>query len=348
VHIAPATAPEALLCRLYAELTGAARVSANDSFFALGGHSLLAMRLIGAIRRETDLEVPLRAVFEQPTPQGLGSVLAACAKGTHQYSPLLALRTTGNQSPLFCVHPAGGMATVYRTLAIHLDSDMPVYGLQARGVELPEPGHTSIEEMAHCYIEALLKVQPQGPYRLLGWSFGGNVALEMTHQLESTGAEVEILVLLDTSLVSAGTVSAEMDEVQGILDMAKNLGIAIDGIPTDQAKQRVLGAMIGHGLLPAEADMLLLQRIVDDMQRSVRLMHRHEAKKINAPILYLRASDNLATRLDASLSSVTSGRVIIEHVLQTHFKMCTEESSPDLARQINGLVHLITSERVSV
>ena len=76
VHIAPATAQEALLCRLYAELTGAARVSANDSFFALGGHSLLAMRLIGAIRRETGLEAPLRAVFEQPTPQGLGSVLA--------------------------------------------------------------------------------------------------------------------------------------------------------------------------------------------------------------------------------------------------------------------------------
>ena len=74
--IAPASSEEALLCRLFAELTGATRVSIEDNFFALGGHSLLAMRLVSAVRKATHRELPLRAVFEQPTPRGLGALLA--------------------------------------------------------------------------------------------------------------------------------------------------------------------------------------------------------------------------------------------------------------------------------
>ena len=74
--IAPASTQEVLLCRLFAELTGATRVSIEDNFFALGGHSLLAMRLVSAVREATHRELPLRAVFEQPTPRGLGALLA--------------------------------------------------------------------------------------------------------------------------------------------------------------------------------------------------------------------------------------------------------------------------------
>ncbi|MEO5344316.1 MAG: condensation domain-containing protein, partial [Gammaproteobacteria bacterium SHHR-1] len=78
--VAPTTPHEALLCRLFTELTGVRRVSADDSFFALGGHSLLAMRLVAQVRETTGLTLPLRAVFAQPTPQGLGQVLDAAER----------------------------------------------------------------------------------------------------------------------------------------------------------------------------------------------------------------------------------------------------------------------------
>jgi thioesterase domain-containing protein len=294
------------------------------------------MRLIGAVRRETGLEVPLRAVFEQPTPQGLGRVLATSANGEQHYNPLLALRTTGSQPPLFCVHPAGGIATVYQTLAEHLNNDIPVYGLQARGVEFAEPAHVSVKDMACCYIEAIRKVQPQGPYWLLGWSFGGNVALEITHLLESEGDNVEILILLDTSVTHEGKVFAEIQEDQRLLNAAKDLGINIDGVPTDQAKQYVLDAMLNQGLLPAGADVPFLERIATTMQRSVNMMHSHKASPIKAPIFYLRASDNKSDRLEETISVMTSGPVIIENTSEIHGKMCSEESSSALARQING------------
>ena len=75
----PATPDEALLCRLFAELTGAARVSVTDSFFALGGHSLLAMRLVARLRAERGLELPLRALFAHPSPRALARDLATAA-----------------------------------------------------------------------------------------------------------------------------------------------------------------------------------------------------------------------------------------------------------------------------
>ncbi len=81
-YVAPRTAHEALLARLFGELTGADRVGAEDSFFALGGHSLLAMRLIGRIRAETGLELPLRSVFSHASVTALAHLLDEASEST--------------------------------------------------------------------------------------------------------------------------------------------------------------------------------------------------------------------------------------------------------------------------
>ncbi len=74
---APANSAEATICRLYAELLGVDAVGVNDDFFRAGGHSLLATRLVARLRVVLKLEVPLRLVFESPTPRGLAAALVA-------------------------------------------------------------------------------------------------------------------------------------------------------------------------------------------------------------------------------------------------------------------------------
>ncbi len=68
---APRSDNEALLCRLFAEITGVEQAGIDDSFFMIGGHSLLAMRLVARIRQETGKTLALRAIFECPTPESL-------------------------------------------------------------------------------------------------------------------------------------------------------------------------------------------------------------------------------------------------------------------------------------
>ncbi|MEV6419527.1 amino acid adenylation domain-containing protein [Streptomyces sp. NPDC051662] len=110
---------------------------------------------------------------------------------------LLPLRESGARPPLFCVHPAAGIAWSYAGLTGPLGTDQPVYGLQARGLDGEEVLPASLREMAADYVDHIRSVQPTGPYQLLGWSFGGLVAHEMAVQLQSSGESVRLLAVLD-------------------------------------------------------------------------------------------------------------------------------------------------------
>ncbi|MFJ9030555.1 amino acid adenylation domain-containing protein [Streptomyces sp. NPDC102274] len=110
---------------------------------------------------------------------------------------LLPLRESGDRPPLFCVHPAAGIAWSYAGLTGPLGTDQPVYGLQARGLDGEEVLPASLQEMAADYVDHVRSVQPTGPYQLLGWSFGGLVAHEMAVQLQLSGEEVALLAVLD-------------------------------------------------------------------------------------------------------------------------------------------------------
>lgn len=113
-------------------------------------------------------------------------------------SPLVPLTLGGSKPPFFCVHPMFGVVFPYLELAHHLDGDRSFYGLQPAGLDGQSPPLTQIEAMAAYYLQAIRAVQPQGPYYLGGWSFGGLVAFEMAHQLTQAGQQIGLLAILDT------------------------------------------------------------------------------------------------------------------------------------------------------
>ncbi|MFJ9886917.1 amino acid adenylation domain-containing protein [Streptomyces sp. NPDC091287] len=198
---APRTVREEQLCAVFAEVLGLPSAGVEDNFFDLGGHSLLAVRLAGRIRSAFGIEVSIGTVFQAPTPAALDAALDV-SREEDPLDVLLPLRPArpGDRAPVHCVHPAGGLSWCYAGLIRHLPADVPIYGLQAQGVggaTADEPLPTTLEELAAHYASRIREVQPEGPYRLLGWSTGGIIAHAIAAVLQEAGQEVELLAILD-------------------------------------------------------------------------------------------------------------------------------------------------------
>lgn len=133
----------------------------------------------------------------QPSTTRLQPGLAAPSAPPDR-SPLIPLTLGNRQSPFFCVHPMFGVVFPYLELAHLLGSDRSFYGLQPLGLDGKSPPLTRIEAIAASYIQAIRALQPQGPYFLGGWSFGGLVAFEMAQQLTQAGQPIGLLAILDT------------------------------------------------------------------------------------------------------------------------------------------------------
>ncbi|MEV0619367.1 non-ribosomal peptide synthase/polyketide synthase [Nonomuraea sp. NPDC050404] len=194
----PRDSREQLLCGLFAEVLGLSHVGIDDNFFDLGGHSLSATRVTAGMKAMLGIEVSLQELFHAPTVAGICELADARQAGSVRPSGiLLPLRTRGSKPPLFCVHPATGLAWCYTGLLQHLGADRPVYGVQTRGLGTDTVRHSSLAELVDDYLAHIRQVQPTGPYHLLGWSLGGGISHAIACRLQEQGEEVALLAMMD-------------------------------------------------------------------------------------------------------------------------------------------------------
>jgi amino acid adenylation domain-containing protein len=177
-------------------------------------------------------------------------------------SPLVALvppAEAGSGRPFFLIHPAGGDVFCYSGLARELSPDRPVYGLAAPPLAA-EDRTSELEERAAVYVEALIFAQPRGPYAVGGWSLGGIFAWEVAQQLLRRGAEVELLVLLDTRAPSPS--APRLDQADLLASLAEELATVsgqplsitaadLREIPEAERLRTVLAAAREAGAIPA-------------------------------------------------------------------------------------------------
>jgi aspartate racemase len=196
-YVAPTDDLENQLARIWAVVLGKDKIGIRDNFFDLGGHSLLAARLMHRIEQTLGQRLPLAALLQAPTVEQFAAVLRQ-EGWSASWSSLVAIQGEGSRPPFFCVHGVGGNVVGFRDLARLMGPEQPFYALQPEGLDGTRPCLTSVSEMAERYIKEIRRVQPEGPYRIGGYSFGGLVAYEMAQQLRAQEQEVSLLALFDT------------------------------------------------------------------------------------------------------------------------------------------------------
>ncbi|MGZ8368757.1 MAG: thioesterase domain-containing protein, partial [Rhodoplanes sp.] len=278
----PRTPAEEVLCGLFAEVLGLPRVGIDDNFFALGGHSLLATRLVSRIRSTLDVELAIRSLFEAPTVEALARRLGDGAPTRSDFDVLLPLRSRGSRSALFCIHPAAGLSLPYSRLVSHIPSGHPIFGLQSHILGQPGMFLDTIEDMAAEYLSVIQRVQPAGPYNLLGWSFGGLVAHAMATQLQSRGEEVALLALLDS--YPANRENATRDRGSAVEKEFIFAGAV------DNPLRETLETLRRDGFLGAALGEREHKAIMDAFQHNARIMRAFVPQRLHGDVLLFVAS----------------------------------------------------------
>ncbi|MGY0503502.1 amino acid adenylation domain-containing protein [Nocardia sp. FBN12] len=233
----PVTPVEEAVVAVFEEVLGVERVGLDDNFFELGGTSMIAVRLVSQIRDRLDVAMPVQWMFGDPTPGALAQRIAGAGD---QIDPalrtLLPLRSGGSGPALFCVHPAIGVAWCYTGLVGHLDPGFPVYGLQSPGIAADQPDRPLRDRVAR-YADEIQTIQPDGPYRLLGYSAGGPIAHAVAVELQRRGARVDALTILDGRADVDPASAAELPPPEVLLAEFGGVDVALLDGDRPQAEQ---------------------------------------------------------------------------------------------------------------
>jgi len=171
--VPPTDDVEERLANLWQEVLGVYPIGVTDNYFDLGGHSLLALRLFSEIKFCFQLDLPLGTLFYAPTVRTMAGVIRD--SGVQAASPVVPIQPEGTKPAIFCIGALTGEVILFRRLALELGQDQPLYGLQPfRLVDRL----STVETLAASYIEQLQKWGERRPFCLLGYSFGGLVAVE--------------------------------------------------------------------------------------------------------------------------------------------------------------------------
>ncbi|WP_420643177.1 non-ribosomal peptide synthetase [Candidatus Leptofilum sp.] len=197
-YVAPGSRVERQLATIWEQILGVSQVGIHDNFFSLGGHSLLATQLFAQIDKQIVKGLPITLLFQYPTVAQLAEVIEK-QRPSDAWSALVPIKEGGNRPPFYMVHGGAGHVFNYQKLADNLADDQPFYGVQPPDWTGHRVAPPKVEELAQKYVAEIRQFQPEGPYYLGGFCFGGMVVYEIARLLQEAGKEVAVLALLEPS-----------------------------------------------------------------------------------------------------------------------------------------------------
>ncbi len=370
----PQTSFEERLSRIFSEELQVETLGRHDNFFLSGGHSLLAMIVVSRIQRLFGVTLEVRALFDHPTIATLAAYLQTqgerptasgkkldlpkgmAASSFHEAgirpfpktgSPLVDLQNGGTSPPFFCVHPIGGGVSCYQGLVKLLGNLQPFYGVQGLNFIPTLNPDLTLEELARQYIHHILTIQPDGPFRLGGWSLGGVIAQEMATQLERLNHRVELVALIDSFHPQPLDASTEDGQTKAWKHFWESLSggepLCPEDFPLDWPaphlpEETMLSALltygINRGVLPVGTKLSHCQHLWQIFHVLFQAMNLHVPKPFSGTLSLFQASEHDARvnkKAQADWEGVANQGIEIFSIPGNHYSIFDPPAIPTMA-----------------
>jgi thioesterase domain-containing protein/acyl carrier protein len=340
---------EAIISNICSDVLGIERVPPEANIMSYGGGSLAGVRVFARIRKELGVNLWLSALFQAPTVRQLAALVREAARDPAAptvWSPLVRMaQGTPARRPIFCVHGAGGNVVVFKPLVDCLPHDLPVFGIQARGVDGRAPFQETIEEMAATYVAAVRAADPSGPYRLTGYSGGGVIAYEMAQQIVRDGGAVELLAMFDT--LAPAEAHAPLSQWDKIRVLKHRAPLFLLGWPIRHSIFRWRNLRIRLMEKGVISDTRSYLEIIGEkaLEAFMRAQARYKPSAFDGNIVLFRASEAELMFLRAGWtlgwSSLVRGNVEVHEVYATHQSVFQPQSIEVIASVLNAKLNAL-------
>lgn len=288
--VAPRTRLEHELAGIWESLFQTSPIGVLDDFYSLGGHSLLVLQMAARLRAVIGAELPLHVLGSATTIEKLAR---ACAGDVDDHAALIPLSSDGDGMPIYCPHPLGGHVLCYAALGRRLAGRHRAWGLQAKGLAAGDAPVANWDEViAHHWTllmdarhaespaEAGRHIKRAGPHplddvALVGYSYGGYIAVELAARAHREGATRVRVVLLDVPHPSVIPAEQRRPDAATLLHAMFGHGLGLDledmrRLPPDTLTRHVYDAAVARHVIPAETPFEQVARVLDVAQAHSR------------------------------------------------------------------------------
>ncbi|RBL91355.1 non-ribosomal peptide synthase/polyketide synthase [Chitinophaga flava] len=308
-YTAPRNDTEQGLADIWSTLLDIERVGINDNFFELGGHSLKTMSAIAKINKHFQTTLSPADIFRYPVLKDLAAVLLTREQDDLLVSRHVALLNSSMEKGVMMFPPAYAQGIVYGGLARSVASHS-MYSF----------GYIDDADRLKKYVDLITRLQKTGPYILMGYSIGGNLAFEVAKALTAAGYHVSALILIDSVR---------------IIRKAEDEGISkeeLEKIMTDVLTQQLSGV-----------EEELKAGMVDEAYAYSQYHNRMVNDGIIDADIYLLKSGEKRADAVYRWDDATTGTLRIYEGLGKHEKMITEPENLELnAAIIKGILEQLS------
>jgi len=293
---------EAQILSIWKTVLNQDQISTDDDFYDIGGHSLLAAQLTNKISNTFNVDPGHQFILTNTTIQEMAKAITQKNIGTNDTCAIRLSNGTKNKHPLFLMHPIGGTVHCYMALKQTMDKNFPVYAFQSPGIDDIDEVEVGIESIVEKYVAEILTIQPEGPYTLGGWCFGGVLAYEAASQLKAMNKQVAGVHVFDTRAPIVANHPDDGDDATLLSWFARDLAVPhnkILDIPADELRAIDADKQFPHVLERAQAigvidSNIATEKLMNYFQVYIAngmALQMYEEKSVDINITLYRAKD---------------------------------------------------------